>query len=241
MRAALLLALGLACAAPALAQGGPPMGSSSARIAYGNPSAGIAADIAFARLAAQKGRWAAFRETAADDAVMFAPHMVLAQTWLKGRAETTEPLTWQPHAAWSSCDGSTVLTSGAWQSGANRGWYVTIWQRQKDGGYKWVYDDGVASGEDLTAPDMLTARVAECPPRPPRPAGEPPRKGKKPKPPKAPPIPFDPASRQGGSADGSLTWNVTVEPSGAHRFTARMRTGGEMQVFQDRQVAAPGS
>src|SRR3546814_4565755 len=44
-----------------------------------NPSAFIAAELAFARLARDKWQWTAFRETAADDAVMFMPQRVLAR------------------------------------------------------------------------------------------------------------------------------------------------------------------
>lgn len=228
------LALTLAAPLPAQPSDGPP------RRAYANPSAGIAADIAFSRLAQQKGRWAAFRETAADDAVMFAPQMVLARAWLKDRAEPPKPLGWQPHAAWSSCDGSLIVTSGAWQSGAEQGWYTTIWQRQpKKGEYKWVFDHGGPLEQALAAPDMLSAKVAECPPRRAAPASapsgaEPPKRGK--------PVPtvFDPARRSGASSDGSLVWDVSVAPDGARHFVARMRSDGEMRAIRDERVPAPG-
>src|SRR3546814_5917844 len=61
-----------------------------------NPSAFIAAELAFARLAQDKGQWTAFRETAAADAVMFMPQRVLARDWLKGRADPAQAVTWQP-------------------------------------------------------------------------------------------------------------------------------------------------
>src|SRR5262245_28307794 len=133
---------------------GPERPGGQPRMAYSNPSAGIAADIAFARLAKEKGRWPAFRATAAPDAVMFVPQMVLAQAWLKKAPATSPALAWQPQAAWASCDGSVIVTSGAWQSGKAVGWYTTVWQRQPDGAYKWVFDHGDATAEAPKAPEM---------------------------------------------------------------------------------------
>ena len=51
-----------------------------------NPSALIAAEIAFNRLAKEKGQWTAFRQTAAKNATMFVPEAIDAQTWQIGRA-----------------------------------------------------------------------------------------------------------------------------------------------------------
>jgi len=217
------------------AEGGPP------RRAYANPSAAIAADIAFSRLAQAKGRWAAFRETAAADAVMFVPQMVLAQPWLKNRANPAEPLTWQPHAAWASCDGTLIVTNGAWQSGKAQGWYTTIWQRQPKGGYKWVFDHGAPADKAVEPPEMIEARTAECPPRPAAgPAPVPLANGKRGKPqakPKPPPIVLDPAGRSGRSNDGSLTWEVKTDPGGAHHLTASMRVNGAMTAFRDEKAS----
>ncbi|MGN6692381.1 MAG: hypothetical protein ACTHJU_15705, partial [Sphingopyxis sp.] len=61
-----------------------------------NPSGFIAAEIAFARLAQDKGQWTAFRETAAPDAVMFVPQRVRAQDWLKSKKDPAEAVKWQP-------------------------------------------------------------------------------------------------------------------------------------------------
>lgn len=235
----LLLLASLALAVPGPASAAPERGAP--RRAYANPSAAIAADIAFSRLAQVKGRWVAFRETAAPDAVMFVPRMVLAQSWLKDRANPAEPLAWQPHAAWSSCDGTLIVTSGAWQSGQAQGWYTTIWRRQPEGGYKWVFDHGAPADKAAQPPEMIDARTAECPPvpaaaplaenRPGKPRAKP--RGK----PKPPPIVLDPAGRTGRSGDGSLIWEVRVGPDGAYRFTASMRVDGAMKAFRDETVA----
>jgi hypothetical protein len=220
-------------------RGGP--GGMSQR-GYADPSAAIAAEIAFARLARDKGQWAAFRATAAPEAVMFVPAMVLAQPWLRKQPNPPTPLTWQPYQAWSSCDGTLMVTHGAWQRGGRHGWLTTVWQRQPDGTYKWVLDHGDVTKDALAPPDMIAAKVADCPDRRPGeyPPGGPhggPRKPEKPA--KAPPLPFDATARQGRSDDGTLTWQVTADRAGTHDFTARLLVEGKMQDIRKEHVAAP--
>ncbi|MDE2437041.1 MAG: hypothetical protein KGM49_12340 [Sphingomonadales bacterium] len=197
---------------------------------YANPSAVIAAEIAFAKLAREKGQWTAFRATATKDAVMFEPQMVLAEQWLKGKADPAKAVAWQPHQIWASCDGSYAVTRGAWQHGDSTGYFTTVWQRQKKGDYKWIMDQGDALPFPLDAPEMIAAKVADCP------AGY---HGKPGKQPKLPPAPFDPAHRAGKSDDGTLTWDVTVAQDGARRFVVTMASGGQPVTVQDLQVDAP--
>lgn len=247
-RALMCLAL---LAAPALGESGHPHpgeddGRGRARPSYANPSAAIAAELAFAQLAQEKGQWAAFRETAAADAVMFVPQMVLAQAWLKDRANPPAAVRWQPHAVWSSCDGSLMVSHGAWQGAGTDtgkvGWFTTIWQQQAKGGYKWVLDHGDSLAEPLRAPDMIAARVADCPPRPAvseTPKGAPRQRSGKP--PRPAPTPFDPASRSGASADGSLTWSIAVTPDGARNLAIDWRKDGTAQPLLIEAVEPPES
>lgn len=223
-------------------RGGP--GSSMSQRGYADPSAAIAAEVAFAQLARDKGQWTAFRATAAPDAVMFAPAMVLAQQWLRRQANPPVPLSWQPYQVWSSCDGSLMLTSGAWQRGDAHGWFTTIWQRQPNGAYKWVFDHRDAAKDALPEPDMIAAKVADCPDRRPgeHTAGGPHSGRRKPeKPVQAPPEPFDPTARQGHSDDGTLIWQVHADAAGTHDFTAKLLIDGKMQDIRKEHVAAPGA
>lgn len=218
------LSLTLSALPAAAQQRGPARG-------YANPSAVVAAEIAFAKLAQEKGQWTAFRSTATKDAVMFVPQMVAAQDWLKGKADPAKSVTWQPHQVWSSCDGSLAVTRGAWQGADNTaGYFTTVWQQQKDGKYKWVVDMGEPLPMPLDAPDMINAKVAECPKD---------YRGKPPKAPKVAPAPFDPAKRSGKSLDGTLDWNVEVQGDGARRFVVTMISGGQPVTVQDLQVEAP--
>jgi len=99
-----------------------------------NPSAIVQAELAFARLAQEKGQWTAFRETAAEDAIMFTPDLVNAQQWLKDKADPAQAVTWQPHHIYMSCDGSMAVSTGAWQNAKGEtGRFTTIWQQQDFG------------------------------------------------------------------------------------------------------------
>ncbi len=50
---------------------------------------------------------------------------------------------------------------------------------------------------------------------------------------------FDPAQRSGKSDDGTLTWNVAVEPSGARRFAVELMQDGKLTPVQVLDVPAP--
>lgn len=128
-----------------------------------NPSAVIAAELAFARAARERGQWTAFREYAAEDAVMFVPEAVQAQDWLRGRTDPAQAVQWQPHAVWMSCDGSLAVTRGAaqWPDG-RPGSFVTVWERQRDSRYKWVLNMGEFVAQPLAAPDFIRTQVAHC-------------------------------------------------------------------------------
>lgn len=232
MKRLILGALALALAAsPALSQDRRNDGASG----HANPGAVVAEELAFARLAQEKGQWTAFRETATRDAVMFVPQMVYAQEHLKDLPNPPQAVKWQPHQVWSSCDGSLAVTRGAWQRpDGTSGWFTTVWQKQKNGRYKWVLDQGDVLPMPLDAPDMVVSKTADCPAG--YRAGRGPRikdfKGKLP--------PLDPARRTGQSLDGTLGWEATVAPDGARRFVVAMQTDGQRVTVQDVQIEAPG-
>lgn len=225
-----------------------PLAAQRAVTPAGNPSALIAAEIAFARAARDKGQWTAFEEAASDDAEMFTPARTPAKGWLKKRANPAQALQWQPHAAWVSCDGSAGVTYGAVQS-TGAGWFSTVWQRQKNGDYKWTLDQGGDLSTPLPAPDWIEGKVADCPGRSAReggdlssPAGGKPEKDP-PMRPLAGPIPALAApagadSKDGQSHDGTLAWRSTVLPDGGHDWTVWLWKDGQMmQVLHktDRQ------
>ncbi|HVR90547.1 MAG TPA: hypothetical protein VHG29_05585 [Novosphingobium sp.] len=186
-----------------------------------NPSAVIAAELAFAQLAQDKGQWTAFRDTATSDAVMFVPQTIRAQDFLKGRANPPVAVKWQPHQIWSSCDGSIAVTRGAWQRPNGTGYFTTVWQRQRDGGYKWVLDQGEPLAMALDAPEMIAAKVAECKPRP------------------APSAALLPDRRTGQSDDGTLIWEARVDAQCGRTLRVALWDGTKLNDVFSATVEAP--
>ena len=203
-----------------------------------NPGGVIAAEIGFAALAQEKGQWTAFRTTAAKGAKMFTPQPVLVDSFLKGRADPPVAVKWQPHMVWSSCDGSIAVTRGAWQRPDSVGYFITVWQRQKDGQYKWVLDQGDALTQPLAEPDAIDGVVADCPAPGHRGDHKDDLRDAKGKPLTGPQAFADPLSASAN--DGSLTWATTVDTAGARDFTLRLRKDGAMQEVLHATVKAPG-
>jgi hypothetical protein len=221
---AVLLALSLsACAS------GPSEDVRGFQPKIANPSAIIAAEIGFNQLAQEKGQWTAFRETAAKDATMFVPQPVLAQEYLKGKADPAQSVKWQPHKAFMSCDGKTGVTTGAWQRpNGTVGYFTTVWQfiqknARGDGEWKWVMDHG----DGLTAPrepkEMIETKVASC-------------KGSAPA---ALVAPAEGAKMKAGySKDQSLSYTWVVQPDGARTVEVRLWNGVVSETVVMDKVAA---
>lgn len=224
-----IFAIILAASALASCAGGQPSGPRNFEPKLANPSAVIAAEIAFNRLAQEKGQWTAFRETAAKDAVMFVPQPSSAQAWLKGKADPAVSVKWQPHKAFMSCDGKTGVTTGAaqWPDGRN-GYFTTVWQwfekgSRGDGEWKWVVDHGDFIAKPRAAPDMIETRVASC-------------KGRAPAALNAPAVGAQ--MKMGFSRDQSLSYTWMVQPSGARTLNVQLWNGGASDVVILDRVAA---
>ncbi|MBA4747107.1 MAG: hypothetical protein H2056_00180 [Sphingopyxis sp.] len=189
-----------------------------------NPSAIIAAEIAFNRLAQDKGMIAAFRETAHKDAVMFKPQRVRALDWLK-TGNLGSGISWAPHAVYTSCDGSAGATTGAWNGpGGSHGTFTTVWLRERDGSFKWVLDHGAPlTGSPREAPEFIEGRQAVCGSRP--------------------SVGIETGAEGddlaiGLAADQSLSWRSQVRRDGSRRITVRMWDGSAMQPVIDDDVTA---
>ena len=193
----------------------------------------VATEIAFARLAREKGQWTAFAEYAADDGLMFVPQPVNARQWLKGRANPAEAVRWQPHHVWMSCDGSLAVTKGAWQRpDGSVGYFTTVWERQRDGEYKWVMDQGDVLAEPLAEPDVVESETASCTPEEPGPDI------------RLTPVAPDNTRMIGSrSQDGSLEWSIAYSP-GTHRrhmLVTLVREGKRWGVFMQTVYPAAGA
>jgi len=189
-----------------------------------NPSAVVAAELAFARLAQERGQWAAFRQTALRDAEMFVPQRVRAQEWLNGRAEPATAVKWQPHKVAISCDGTAAMATGAaqWPDGSHS-FFTTIWLRQPNGEWKWLLDHGGSVAAPIAAPEAVSTRVAAC-------TGSPPAEIMAP----AEGVDF----KLGLSRDQSLTWSSTVSPDGGRRIVVKAWNGRDFEVVQDDRIGS---
>ena len=221
MRAPIVLATVLALAA--CTGPGGPRGSDRLIRAFAEPGQVIATERAFARMAREKGTWTAFRHYATGDALSPSPTLSSVQAGLKGLADPAQPILWGPDAAWSSCDGSFAVTTGeaAFPSG-RKGRFLTVWQRQTDGEYRWVLDQGFDSAGGPIDPESIPAKVAECP-RGPRPSRDV-RRGE--------------AWGGGTSNDGTLTWSTAIAADCSRTAViAIAATDGMNEVF--RKTAPP--
>jgi hypothetical protein len=187
-----------------------------------NPSTVIAAELAFARMAREEGTWTAFREYSTDDALWPSPALTNVRRSLAGVADPAEAIVWAPDAVWVSCDGSFAVSTGpATYPTGRRGRFATVWQRQRNGEYRWVLDQGFDLEADYAGPEMIGARVADCPPgferwdarRPEVRRGE--------------------AWGSGRSNDGTLEWSTAVAPDCTRTLVVRVdEAGTPTEVFR---------
>lgn len=188
------------------------------------PSTIVAAELAFSRDARERGQWTAFREYAAPGALMHGDDGPFAiAPWLATQTDPAEAVQWSPRVVAMSCDGATAVSKGRFRNpDGTVGNFVTVWERQADGEYRYVFDAG---GEDnpqpppkeraeegdiiVTAIDLVQGLVASCP-----------RGGAPVLPPPALPIGADGKEGATLSRDGTLRWRWSHRPDGTRYVAA---------------------
>ena len=191
------------------------------------PATAVDAERAFAADAQKLGQWTAFRKYAAPDALMFTPQPVNAQAFLKPLKDPPVAVFWWPGRSFVSCDGSVAVNTGPWvrEWGKSVGYFTTIWKRQADGSWKWIYDAGDSLKQPRAEGGDIQPQRAVCGARlPPAPVPE---------------VDPDVKVGSGESADGTLRWNWSVGPDGRRSFRAWMLTDQGAQRVIDDHVAAP--
>lgn len=128
----------------------------------------IAAERAFARDGARDGIKASFLKWSAPDGIVFNPGPVNARA-LYGAQPDPKPgekrpaLAWWPLWAGMAASGDLGLTTGPvdWD-GKRAGYhYFTVWKKQPDGTWLWVYDGGGGGdGAGLPGPDAEPKTLA---------------------------------------------------------------------------------
>ena len=122
----------------------------------------VAAERAFAADAPSMGVADSFNKWSTPDAIVIGGGQVqrVRDAYPDGPRPADEPLLeWWPNFAGVSRSGDMGFTTGGVQVGGRRtGHYFTIWQRQPDGSWKWVYDGGSgASAADVPGPETEPA------------------------------------------------------------------------------------
>ena len=231
-RIALALAIPLALAA-CVGGGGPPKPNKrqlaqidralSTAPGAAQPSTIVAAELAFARAAKERGQWTAFRQFAAPGALLHGEDgPFLIEPWLATQTDPPAAVQWEPRAVAMSCDGALAVSQGRLTTPEGKvGSFITVWERQPSGEYRYVFDVGgldvpqppprkpVEDGNIVvTALDAVQGLVATC------------QRGGVP----VPPPPAIPVGEEGKadarlSRDGTLRWRWEHRADGT-RFAA---------------------
>lgn len=205
----------------------PAGGASQSRFArslkpVAQPSEVIATELAFARAAQDDGQWTAFAKYAADGALIFGNNGAFeAKPWLKAQKNPPESVRWDPHAVWSSCDGSLAVTrlGFAYPGDDPVGIGYTVWQRQKKGDYRYLFDFGWPTPVAEPEPDIIQAKVADC----------------------ARDMAIaDAAKDVRRSQDGTLQWSFAFTSDGTRKFTVWMLRDGEMSKVASAEILRQG-
>lgn len=126
----------------------------------------VAAERAFAADALTLGIGGSFNKWAAPGAIVIGPYGVQrvpeAYPPDAPRPADEPTLSWWPNFAGISLSGDLGFTTGGVQvDGRRTGHYFTLWARQADGTWKWVYDGGSAiNAAEVPGPDSAPVVLA---------------------------------------------------------------------------------
>ncbi|QLC25529.1 hypothetical protein HFP57_11210 [Parasphingopyxis algicola] len=182
----------------------------------------IAAERAFAAAAQTEGQWTAFRAFAAERAFLFTPYPNYAREVLADAENPLVSVMWWPARSFVSCDGAMAVNIGPWvRPGPRHGYFITVWERQADGEWRWLLDDGADLEVPMAAGEAPIVRQADCESIPTgRRLAETIHDGPRP---------------HGASPDRTLSWSWT--PSGPGVLTIRFFNGDEMETVFTHETA----
>jgi ketosteroid isomerase-like protein len=119
-----------------------------------NPDILLKADREFSDMSDREGMFGAFLSFIAEDGVILRDNSLPARgretlrEYYSGKSDTSFTLTWEPLYEKISAGNDLGYTYGIWtntvkQTGeVTKGTYATVWQKQKDGAWKFVLDLG---------------------------------------------------------------------------------------------------
>lgn len=136
------------------------LGLAAAPAHAASPAEVIAAERAFAADGLELGIKAAFLKHSAPEAIILAPDPTNAQAFYGKRPDGKGvKLQWWPEYAGIAASGDLGFTTGPFVVADDKGYghYFTVWKRQADGSWKWIFDGGV--GNAARAPNGAEAPV----------------------------------------------------------------------------------
>lgn len=117
------------------------------------PAPVVAAERAFAADGLELGVQASFFRHSAPDGIVFGPEPILAKAAFGEPRPKGRPLVWWPLWAGIARSGDLGFTTGPYTfDGKPGGYYFTVWGKQPDGSWKWLYDGGPPSDQTGAAP-----------------------------------------------------------------------------------------
>lgn len=123
----------------------------------------VAAELGMATAIRQQRDWKAPLQFAAPDALIFRPGPLAARQNLRGPIADNDIVARSTSHVWSSCDGTLAVANGEWRRpDGTSGQFVTVWQRQSDGSYKWLLSENTPLPPAEDERDMIHAEVADC-------------------------------------------------------------------------------
>lgn len=207
------------------------------------PSLVVARESEFARAAREEGQWTAFRDFAAEGALLHGRNgPVPAQAVLATLENPPAAVQWSPRTVMMSCDGRTAVSVGRFRDPEGLvGDFVTVWTRDRnDDDYEWAYDVGgyddpqpapVERDPDeivATAFDAVQGLVADCP-----------KDGASVPPPPALGPAGDASRGEQISRDGTLRWVWEHLPDGTKHVRADYYTSGAWETIVDKRLVSP--
>jgi ketosteroid isomerase-like protein len=132
-----------------------------------DPAVVAAMEREFAAYAAEHGWVEAFHRYSTPDGQMAGPGgIATVAASLEGGPAGDRSLAWWPKLAGIARSGDLGFTTGSFSIDAARtprGQYFTVWKRQPDGSWRWVFDGGPGSVLDPAAESAPDAAVAAFP------------------------------------------------------------------------------
>lgn len=209
------------------------------------PSTIVAAELAFARAAQEQGQWTAFRLFAAPGALLHGGNgPFLIEPWLATQTDPPKAVQWKPRTVVMSCDGALAVSQGRYTDPDGKvGNFLTVWERQPTGDYRYVFDVG---GDDVPQPpprkpieegdivvtdiDAIQGLVATCP-----------RAGAPVPPPPAIPLGEDGKTDAKLSKDGTLRWRWEHRADGTRYAAAEYWYQGRWVTAIEQSLVPTGN